>query len=217
MFLFNMYYAYLAQQGAQTAEISYTRFRSELTADNIKKIGIRGSVISGEFRAKIKVSEQRQGKTAFREVSAFSTVLPAIADQTLMPDLTDRNVEVTATSTEMSFLVTALISVAPWLIIIGIWWFGTRAMRSQGPGGLLGGLSHSGARTYTTQEKVSVTFEDVAGMENSKQELKEIVDSCATPGSSNGSAARSPRGCCLSARREPARPSWPGRWRVRPG
>jgi len=73
MFLFNMYYAYLAQQGAQTAEISYTRFRGELTADNIKKIGIKGSVISGEFRAKIKVSEQRQGKTAFGK-SALSVL-----------------------------------------------------------------------------------------------------------------------------------------------
>jgi cell division protease FtsH len=197
MFIFNMYYAYLAQQGLQTAEISYTRFRSELTADNIKKIGIRGSVIRGEFRAKIKVSEQRQGKAAVREVSAFSTVLPTIADQTLMPDLTARNVEVTATSTEMSFFVTALISVAPWLLIIGIWWFGTRAMRSQGPGGLLGGLSHSGARTYTTQEKVSVTFEDVAGMENSKQELKEIVDYLRNPRQFERIGGKVPKGVLL--------------------
>ena len=103
MLLFNTYYAYLSQQGAQSAEISYSRFRSELAADNIKKITLRGLVIRGEFRAKIKVSEQAQGKAAVREVSAFSTVLPAIADQTLMPDLTAHKVEVTATSTESSF------------------------------------------------------------------------------------------------------------------
>ena len=197
MLLFNAYYAYLAQQGAQTAEISYSRFRSELTSDNIKKINIRGMVISGEFRAKIKVSEQRQGTAAVREVSSFSTVLPAITDQTLMPDLTSHNVEVTATSTETSFLVTALISIAPWLIIIGIWWMGMRAMRSQGPGGMLGGFAHSGARTYTTQEKVSVTFDDVAGMEDSKQELKEIVDYLRNPAQFERIGGKVPKGVLL--------------------
>ena len=197
MLLFNAYYAYLAQQGAQTAEISYSRFRSELTADNIKKIGIKGTLISGEFRAKIKLSEQRQGKVAAREVSFFSTVLPAITDQTLMPDLTAHNVEVTATSTESSFLVTLLIAVVPWLILIGIWWMGMRAMRSQGPGGMLGGFAKSGARTYTTQEKVSVTFEDVAGMENSKQELKEIVDYLRNPKQFERIGGKVPKGVLL--------------------
>jgi cell division protease FtsH len=197
MLLFNAYYAYLAQQSAQTAEISYSRFRSELIADNIKKITIRGLIINGEFRAKIKVSELRQGKSTVRDVSAFSTVLPAIADQTLMPDLTAHKVEVTAISTETSFLVTALISVAPWLIIIGIWWFGTRAMRTQGPGGMLGGFAHSGARTYTTQEKVSVTFDDVAGMENSKQELKEIVDYLRNPAQFERIGGKAPKGVLL--------------------
>jgi len=197
MLLFNMYYAYLAQQGAQTAEISYSRFRSELTADNIRKITIRGPVIKGEFRAKVKVSQAAQGKAAAREVSDFTTVLPAIADQTLMPDLTARNVEVTATSTEATFLVTVLISVAPWLIILGIWWFGMRAMRSQTPGGMLGGFAKSGARTYTTQEKVSVTFEDVAGMENSKQELKEIVDYLRNPRQFERIGGKVPKGVLL--------------------
>ncbi|MFA7402440.1 MAG: ATP-dependent zinc metalloprotease FtsH [Pelobacteraceae bacterium] len=193
----NVYYGYLAQQGAQTAEISYSRFRSELTTDNIKKIGIKGMIITGEFRAKIKVTEQRQGKAAVREVIAFSTVLPAIADQTLMPDLTARNVEITATSMEPSFLVTALIGVAPWLILIGIWWMGTRAMRNQGPGGILGGFANSGARTYTTQDKITVTFADVAGMENSKQELKEIVDYLRNPKQFERIGGKVPKGVLL--------------------
>jgi cell division protease FtsH len=197
MLLFNAYYAYLAQQGAQSAEISYSRFRSELTADNIKKITVKGTAVRGEFRAKVKVSEQVQGKAVLREVSAFSTVLLPIADQTLMPDLTAHKVEVTATSMEASFLVTFLISVAPWLIIIGIWWMGMRAMRSQGPGGMLGGFAKSGARTYTTQEKVSVTFEDVAGMENSKQELKEIVDYLRNPKQFERIGGKVPKGVLL--------------------
>lgn len=197
MLLFNAYYAYLAQQELQSAEISYSRFRSELTADNIKKINIKGTAISGEFRTKTKVSEQVQGKAVVHEVSAFNTVLPPIADQSLMPDLTARNVEVKATSMESSFFVTALIGVAPWLIIIAIWLMGMRAMRSQGPGGILGGFASSGARTYTTQEKVSVSFDDVAGMENSKQELKEIVDYLRNPKQFERIGGKVPKGVLL--------------------
>ena len=193
----NAYYGYFAQQGVQTAEISYSRFRSELTADNIKKISIKGPHIGGEFRAKTKVNVPVQGKVTVREVSSFSTVMPAIADQTLMPELTAHNVEVTAISTETSFLVNVLIMMAPWLILIGIWWMGMRAMRSQGPGGMLGGFAKSGARTYTTQEKVSVTFEDVAGMENSKQELKEIVDYLRDPKQFERIGGKVPKGVLL--------------------
>ena len=111
--IFNTFYVYLTQQGAQTAEISYSRFRSELAADNIKKISIKGPNIGGEFRAKTKVSKQVQAKVTVLEVSAFSTVMPAIVDPTLMPDLTAHNVEVTAISTESSFLVNALLFVDP--------------------------------------------------------------------------------------------------------
>jgi cell division protease FtsH len=197
LFLMNAMYALFAQQGAQTAEISYSRFRGELTADNIKQIRIKGTVITGEFRAKTKVSEQIQGKPVVRDVTGFGTVMPAIADPTLMTDLTVHKVEVTAVSMESSFLATALIYVAPWLIIIGIWWFGTRAMRGQGPGGMMGSFSRSGARTYTTQEKVSVTFDDVAGMESSKQELKEIVDYLRNPSHFERVGGKVPKGVLL--------------------
>jgi cell division protease FtsH len=195
--LFNALYVYLVQQGAQTAEISYSRFRSELTADNIKKITIKGPIIGGEFRAKVKVNEQVQGKVVVREINSFSTVIPAITDQTLMTDLTAHKVELTAISTEASFLVNALIIVGPWLILIAIWWMGMRAMRSQSPGGMLGGVAKSGARTYTTQDKVPVTFEDVAGMENSKQELKEIVDYLRNPKQFERVGGKVPKGVLL--------------------
>ena len=197
LFLMNALYALLAQQGVQTAEISYSRFRSELAADNIKQITVKGMAITGEFRAKTKVSEQVQGKAVVREVTGFTTVMPAISDQTLMADLTSHKVEVKGVSTESSFWVTALITVVPWLILIGIWWMGTRAMRGQGPGAMLGSFSRSGARTYTTQEKVSVTFDDVAGMEDSKQELKEVVDYLRNPQQFERVGGKVPKGVLL--------------------
>jgi len=197
IFVANVLFVMFAQPAAQTAEISYSRFRAELTADNIKQISLKGPVITGEFRAKTKVSEQVQGKPVVREVTGFTTVMPAINDPTLMPDLTSHKVDVTAVSTEASFLTNALIYIAPWLIIIGIWWFGTRAMRNQGPGGMLGGFSRSGARTYTTQEKVDVTFDDVAGLESSKLELREIVDYLRNPKQFERIGGKVPKGVLL--------------------
>ena len=197
LIMMNMLYALFPQEAAQMAEISYSRFRNEVMVDNVKLIKIRGAVITGEFRAKTKVNEQVQGKTVLREVTGFGTVMPAITDQTLMADLTAHKVEVTAESTESPVWMNALIYVAPWLIIIGIWWMGARAMRAQGPGGFMGTFSQSGARTYTTQENVSVTFDDVAGMESSKQELMEIVEYLRNPRQFERVGGKVPKGVLL--------------------
>ncbi|NVN92196.1 MAG: ATP-dependent metallopeptidase FtsH/Yme1/Tma family protein [Desulfuromonadales bacterium] len=195
--IFNVANVYLTQQTSQAAQISYSRFRNELAADNIKSISIKGSIITGEFRAKAKVSGQVQGKEVSREVTGFTSVMPAIADQTLMADLTAHKVELTAISTEPSFLLNALIYVAPWVILIGIWWMGMRGMRSQGPGGMMGGFSRSGAKAYLAGEKMAVTFSDVAGMENSKRELKEIVDYLRNPKQFERIGGKVPKGVLL--------------------
>lgn len=194
--LFKASYSYILTQEENSGMISYSRFRSELAADNIKKIRIKGASITGEFRTKVKLTETIQGKAVVREVASFSTVMPAFADQTLMTDLTAKKVDVTAVSTEISPLVNALIFTAPWLLLLGIWLIGMRSMRSQGPGGL-GGFARSGARKYTAEEKITVNFEDVAGMESSKQELREIVDYLRNPKQFERIGGKVPKGVLL--------------------
>jgi len=194
---FDAVYAFLVQRGVNVAEISYSRFRSELTADNVKKIRIKGTAVTGVFRAKTKVSQTIEGKELVREFENFKTIMPPLADQTLMADLTAHGVDLTAESTEASPFINALIFLVPWLLLLGLWWIGMKAVRSQGPGGMLGGFARSGARTYAAGEKITVTFEDVAGMENSKQELKEIVDYLRNPKQFERIGGKVPKGVLL--------------------
>jgi cell division protease FtsH len=170
---FNLLYSMVTQQSAgQEAEITYSRFRDELAADNIKKLTIKGTAISGEFRKKTAIIEIVQGKESSREVTGFKTVLPVIGDSTLMADLLSKKVELTAVSTETSPFTSVLIYILPWILIIGVWWFVMQRMKGQSPGAMMGGFAKSGAKMYDSEKKINVTFDDVAGMVNEKQELK---------------------------------------------
>ncbi|HEY6837691.1 MAG TPA: ATP-dependent zinc metalloprotease FtsH, partial [Geobacteraceae bacterium] len=84
----------------------------------------------------------------------------------------------------------------PWVLIIGVWWLMMRGVKGQGPGTMLGGFAKSGAQMYTG-ERLKVTFEDVAGMENNKQELKEIVDYLRDPKKFQRVGGKVPKGVLL--------------------
>lgn len=194
----NLLYNLMSKEPAmQGEEISFSSFRSELAADNVEKVIIKGSGIKGAFRKKVKIPTAQEGKEKEREISNFSTTLPAIQDPTLMPELMAKKVDVTAVSTETSPFASMFMYMLPWLLIIGIWWVAMRGMKTQGPGSMLGGFSKSGAKMYSTAERVSVTFEDVAGMENPKQELREVVDYLRNPKKYQSVGGKVPKGILL--------------------
>ncbi|AAR34556.1 ATP-dependent zinc metalloprotease FtsH [Geobacter sulfurreducens] len=196
--IFNLIYTYVARQSVDGgAVVSYSRFRAELAAGNIKRITIKGTTIAGDFRNKITVDQPAGDKTVARETAKFSTVKPAIDDPSLMADLQAKNVEVTAVTTETSPIVSGLLYVLPWILIIGVWWLAMRGMRGQGPTSVMGNFSKSGAKMYTPSAKVKVTFDDVAGMENPKMELKEIVDYLRDPKKFQRIGGKVPKGVLL--------------------
>ncbi len=197
LFVDLLYNMFAGQLAAQTPEISYTRFRQELAADNIKAISIKGTSIKGEFRGKTKVSVTVEGKEKAYDTAGFNTVLPAIQDPGLMGDLTAKKVDVKAVTTETSPLMTGLIYFLPWLLIIGVWWLLMRGAKGQGPGSMMGSFAKSGARMYAGEKKINVNFNDVAGMENEKRELKEIVEFLKEPKKFQRIGGKVPKGVLL--------------------
>lgn len=195
---FNFFYTYIARQTVDGgAAISYSRFRGELAADNIKKVTLKGNAISGEFRNKVPITDPAASQQPARETIRFSTVKPSIEDPTLMAELQAKKVDVTALSTEASPIVSGLLYLLPWVLIIGIWWLAMRGVKGQGPGAMMGGFAKSGAKLYSASDKSRVTFDDVAGMENSKQELKEIVEYLRDPKKFQRIGGKVPKGVLL--------------------
>ena len=196
--LLDLFYGAVVRQTAERgADISYSRFRDELAAGNVKKVTLRGHSIKGEFRSPVKLpAVPTDPRSGLVDASFFNSNLPSIEDPTLLPELFSRKVDVAVNPAEGSAAGNLFIYLLPWLLILGVWWFVMRGMKSQGPGAMMGGFARSGAKAYTS-ERMEVTFADVAGMEEAKQELREVVEYLKEPKKFQQIGGKVPKGVLL--------------------
>ena len=164
-----------------------------MIAGNVKEVNARNDVIQGEFRKPVRFEKQGSEK-------AFETVRPTFAqDDELLKLLLDKRVEVNARPIDegRSFLATLLISFGPTLLIVGLLIYFLRRSAAAAAGGGALALGRSKAKRYDASA-TRVTFEDVAGIDEVEDELKEIVDFLKNPDRYRKLGAAFPKGVLLS-------------------
>ena len=167
-------------QGSEVrTTLTQTEFYRRLDAGKVAEVTITGD----EFGYQI------QGK--LEDGTGFSTY--TVKDEKLLAHLREKGVAIRAERPRDGTFLVSLLSWAPMLLFIGVWIFFMRQMQSGGNKALSFGKSR--AKLLTPSGK-KVTFADVAGCEEAKEELQEIIEFLRTRSGSSGSAERSRRASC---------------------
>jgi cell division protease FtsH len=166
-------------QGRRGNEISYSDFLAGVESGNVSDVTIAKHRISGTFRDKS---------------GTFTTVSPE--DPGLVERLNKKGVKITARPPEddVPSILGVLVNWFPMLLLIGVWIFFMRQMQSGG--GRAMGFGKSKAKLLTERQG-RVTFEDVAGVDEAKSDLQEIVEFLRDPQKFQRLGGRIPRGCLL--------------------
>ena len=175
--VFVMVYHLFNQPRTTQIDITYSEFLSHVNSSQVSEVTIQGDHVYG------KLSSGR----------AFKTYAPR--DATLVTVLKDKGVRISAKPADDSpWYMTVLVSWLPMLLLIGVWIFFMRQM--QGGGGKAMAFGKSRARLMTDKTK-KVTFADVAGVEEAKNELQEVIDFLRDPKKYTRLGGRIPKGLLL--------------------
>ena len=176
--------------------LSYSEFKTLVAEDQVARVKIQGDQVAGEFLQARMTSAQAGGKSSL----AFVTTLPSLADPELISLLEQHDVEIHAVSGEAHWLSKALIGVLPWILIIGLFWYASNRMKRSlgGLGGSSGLFDFGKSRAKRFRQSDSeLSFDDVAGLENAKRDLYEIVGYLKDPEHYRKLGAKIPRGILL--------------------
>ncbi|HEV2177203.1 MAG TPA: ATP-dependent zinc metalloprotease FtsH [Terriglobia bacterium] len=165
--------------GEKVQDLSFTAFTNEVNQGNVKEVTIAGMDVTGTFK---------------KDNAKFKTTIPANYPD-IYKTMLDKGVNITPKSDSSNSWVTWLENgLLPIILIVAFWIFFMRQMQSGGNKALSFGKSR--ARLLSTQQK-KVTFKDVAGVEEAKEELHEIIDFLKEPQKFQKLGGRIPKGVLL--------------------
>ena len=164
-----------------SGEITYSQFISDVKTGRIGTVSIEGNSITGNHT----------------DGTRFTTYSPETNNDALIGTLLENNVEIKGTEpNKNSFWAHALISWFPIILLLGIWIYFMRQM--QGGGGRGGALSFGKSRArLLSEDQVKITFSDVAGVEEAKQEVSELVEFLRDPGKFQKLGGKIPSGVLM--------------------
>ncbi len=171
-------------------------FINEVNAGQVKSISSKGDQIQGTFTTKLRYPPNDQTATP---TTLFSTQVPAFwNNNALTALLQSKGVQVNAQNpnTGTSVVAEILLGFGPTLLLIALFYFLARRASAGGGMGALGGFGRSQARRVDPQQ-IRVTFDDVAGIDEAKSELTEIVDFLKSPDRYTRLGGRMPHGVLL--------------------
>jgi cell division protease FtsH len=185
--------------GERRVTVSFNPFfLSEVRAGHVKSISSKGDTLQGTFTAKLRYPPSDKKATPTKQ---FATEVPTFWNGgQLSALLQEKGVEINAkpTTTSQSLLAELLLGFGPTLLIVGIFvLIARRAAKAGGAMGALGNFGRTQARRVDPA-KIQVTFKDVAGIDEAKSELAEIVDFLRTPERYGRLGGRMPHGVLLS-------------------
>jgi cell division protease FtsH len=211
LFIWNIWT--LLPQPQQEITIPYTAFITQIKSGNVKDVQIDGSQISGDFKSGLPASDLvppdqlatpaptsqsnsgSQAASTPEVYTAFTTTFPdVVGDPSLIPLLEANNVVINVKTPSNPLILDLLINGLPFILLIAAMvWMGRQTLKSQSGAFNFG---RSKARQYN-EERPEVTFNDVAGADEAKQELSEVVEFLRNPQKYHDLGARIPRGVLL--------------------
>ncbi|HEY7503522.1 MAG TPA: ATP-dependent zinc metalloprotease FtsH [Gemmatimonadales bacterium] len=176
----------MSRQRNPTQEFSYTEFSRQLDQGNIARVEVfDGKRLEGDFRAPV----TQDGRTA----KSFTVLLPVANSESFIKRLEDAGVPILAKEPKGG--ITAIIIAAlPWIVILGLWFFLLRQLQAGGSRAFAFGKSKAKLLAGDTPK---VTFADVAGADEAKVELQEIIEFLKDPQKFTRLGGRLPKGALL--------------------
>jgi len=169
-----------SQSGANGQQVAYSQFINQVHNGGVRSVDIDGRMIKAQSRS----GEQ------------FTTVVPTQYDPKLLDDLLENNVEVNGKlPEEPSILAQIFISWFPMLLLIGVWIFFMRQMQGGGGRGAMS-FGKSKARLMS-EDQIKTTFADVAGCDEAKEEVSELVDYLKDPTKFQHLGGKIPKGVLM--------------------
>ena len=189
--LFFVYYLFTLGSMTQTETISYSEFVKKVEQQEIQSVSIQGLNLRGDY---INSGVSSPGGDSSL---GFAVVLPNFADAGILDLMMENGVKVEIVSDQPSVLMNLIVGFLPWILFIAIFfWISRRLREGIGGGSGIFSFGKSRARLYKVSEG-GPRYSEVAGLENAKQDLMEIVDYLKNPQPYRDMGAKMPKGILM--------------------